>query len=44
MISGIKLNKMSTSVNNFDSIEKIIFEEGLRIQAIDIHKELDLML
>ena len=35
---------MSTSVNNFDSIEKIIFEEGLRIQAIDIHKELDLML
>ena len=35
---------MSTSENNFDSIEKIIFEEGLRIQAIDIHKELDLML
>jgi hypothetical protein len=35
---------MSTSVNNFDSIEKIIFEEGLRIQAVDIHKDLDLML
>lgn len=35
---------MNTSQNNFDSIEKIIFEEGLRIQAIDIHKELDLML
>jgi hypothetical protein len=35
---------MSTSVNDFDSLESLIFEEGLRIQAIDIHKELDLML
>ncbi|MDQ6758188.1 MAG: DUF2442 domain-containing protein [Bacteroidota bacterium] len=35
---------MNTSVNNFDSIEKLIFEEGLRIQTIDFHKELDLML
>jgi len=35
---------MDTLKNNFDSIEKIIFEEGLRIQAIDIHKDLDLML
>jgi len=34
----------ATVKNNFDSIERIIFEEGLRIQAIDIHKELDLML
>ena len=35
---------MNTSVNNFDSIEKLIFEEGLCIQAINIHKDLDLML
>ena len=35
---------MNTSVNNFDAIEKLIFEEGLRIQAIDIHPELDVML
>ena len=35
---------MNTSKNNFDSLEKIIFEEGLRIQTLDIHKELDLLL
>jgi hypothetical protein len=35
---------MNTSVNNFDALEKLIFEEGLRIQAIDIHKEMDLLL
>ncbi len=35
---------MNTSVNNFDTLEKIIFEEGLRIQAIDIHKEMDMFL
>lgn len=35
---------MSTSGNNFDSIEKLIYDEGLRIMAVDIHKDLDLML
>jgi hypothetical protein len=35
---------MNTSVNNFDAIEKIIFEEGVRIDAVDIHPELDIML
>jgi|SRR4051794_18393650 hypothetical protein len=35
---------MNTSVNNFDAIEKLIFEEGLRIEAVDIHPELDVML
>ncbi|HWR33356.1 MAG TPA: DUF2442 domain-containing protein [Chitinophagaceae bacterium] len=35
---------MKTLVNNFDAIEKLIFEEGLRIQAVDIHPELDVML
>lgn len=35
---------MNTSVNNFDAIEKIIFDEGLRIETIDFHPELDLML
>jgi len=35
---------MNTSDNKpFDVIEHIIFEEGLRIQALDIHPELDLM-
>ncbi len=35
---------MNTSVNNYDSIEKMIYEEGLRIEAIDFHPELDVML
>jgi hypothetical protein len=35
---------MSTSANKpFDAIDNIIFTEGLRIQALDIHPELDLM-
>jgi len=35
---------MSTSTNKqFDAIDHIIFTEGLRIQALDIHPELDLM-
>jgi Protein of unknown function (DUF2442) len=35
---------MSTSANKqFDAIESLIFTEGLRITALDIHPELDLM-
>lgn len=30
--------------NNYDSIERLIYEEGLRIEMIDFHPELDLML
>lgn len=35
---------MNTSTNNFDSIEKLIYEENLHIEAIDIHTELGVML
>jgi hypothetical protein len=35
---------MSTSKNNFDSIENLIYDEGLRIETVDIHPELDIML
>ena len=35
---------MSTSINKYDALENLIYEEHLRIQAIDIHQELDLML
>lgn len=35
---------MNTSTNNYDAIEQLIYAEGLRIQAVDFHKELDLML
>lgn len=35
---------MNTSTNKqFDAIDSMIFNEGLRIQAIDFHPELDLM-
>lgn len=35
---------MNTSANKqFDAIENLIFTEGLRIKAVDIHPELDLM-
>lgn len=30
---------MNTSTNNYDSIEKIIFDEGLRIQSISISQD-----
>jgi len=35
---------MSTLPNKYDSLESLIFEEGLRIQAITFHQDLDLML
>jgi hypothetical protein len=35
---------MSTLANNFDAIEKLIYEEGLKIETIDFHPELDMML
>ena len=35
---------MSTFQNNFDSLERLIFEEGIRILTIDFHRDIDLML
>ena len=35
---------MNILVNKYDTIEKMIYDEGLRIVAIDIHTELDIML
>jgi hypothetical protein len=36
---------MSTSVNKqFDTIENLIFTEGLRIEALDFHPDQDMML
>ncbi len=35
---------MNTSQNNYDSIEQLIFKEGLRIRTVDVHPELDLLL
>ena len=35
---------MNTLTNKFDPIETLIYEEDLRIEAIDFHPELDVML
>lgn len=35
---------MNTSENKYDSLESLIFQEGLRIETIDIHQNLDLFL
>lgn len=36
---------MSTSINNqYDAIESLIKSEGLRIEALDFHPELDMLL
>jgi hypothetical protein len=35
---------MSSFANQYDPIEKMIFEGGLRIKAVHFHKDLDLML
>jgi hypothetical protein len=35
---------MSSLTNKYDAIEQVIFDNGLRIKALHIHKDLDLML
>ena len=35
---------MSTSTNNYDSLEQLIYTENIRIQAIDIHLDQDLLI
>lgn len=35
---------MNTFVNTYDPLEKIIFENGLRIQGLHFYPELDMML
>jgi hypothetical protein len=50
MVSGFSftvmktMNRMNTSANKqFDAIDNLILKEGLRIKAVDIHPELDLI-
>ena len=35
---------MSSFSNDYDELEKIIYEDGLRIKALHFHPDLDLML
>ena len=35
---------MDTLINNFDAIEQLIYEEGVRIKEIDVHVDMDILL
>ena len=35
---------MNTSANKYDALEQLIIEENLRIQKVDFHKDLDLII
>lgn len=35
---------MNISKNSYDAIEQLIYSDNLQIQAVDFHKEMDLML
>jgi hypothetical protein len=35
---------MNTSENKYDSLESLIYEEGLRIETIDVHQDMNLFL
>lgn len=35
---------MSTSTNNYDSLEQLIYTENIGIQAIDVHFDQDLLI
>lgn len=37
------MNTMANNGNNFDSIEKMIFSNNLRIKKLDIHPDLNIM-
>jgi len=43
-LKNLKLNGMNTFQNKYDTLEQLIFEEGLSIASVDFHKNLDLML
>jgi hypothetical protein len=35
---------MNTSTNSYDTLEQLIYEEGIRIKEIDVHHDMDLLL
>ena len=35
---------MSTLVNKHDALEQLIYNEGIKIQSIDVHPEMDMFL
>lgn len=35
---------MYTLINNYDSLEQLIYDEGIRIKEIDVHPDMDMLL
>ena len=35
---------MDTSINRYDSLEQLIYTENVKIQAIDVHPDVDVLL
>ena len=35
---------MDTLVNSFDTLEQLIYDEGIRIKEIDVHQDMDILL
>ena len=35
---------MDTLINKYDTLEELIYSEGVRIQAIDVHVDMDMLL
>ncbi len=35
---------MDTLVNSYDSLEQLIYDEGIRIREIDVHPDMDILL
>ena len=35
---------MDTLINNYDTLERLIYDEGIRIKEIDIHQDVDMLL
>jgi len=35
---------MDTLINSYDSLEQLIFDEGIRIREIDVHPDMDMLL
>ena len=40
----LKSNGIDTSINNYDTLEQLIYDEGIRIREIDVHPDIDLLL
>jgi len=44
MLNYLNQNGMNSFINNYDTTEKLIYEEGLKINVLHFHPDLDLML